>query len=97
MRIPSNTDPNGPDRAARADRAKTDKAKRADKSEGRPEASDRVARKGVKATVSAKARSLAKEKGLDVAKVNRLRELIDNGSFFIDVHLIAQRIVEQGG
>ena len=90
MRIPSNVD--APERAAQADRAYSTvptKAGKSTTSRGGGVASD-----GVKATVSAKARSLAAEHGLDIEKVNRLRELIDTGQLAMDFKLIAQRIVE---
>jgi anti-sigma28 factor (negative regulator of flagellin synthesis) len=89
MRIPSNVD--APERAAQADRALATVPSKAGKTASR---GGGVATEGVKATVSAKARSLAAEHGLDIEKVHRLRELIDNGQFAMDFKLIAQRIVE---
>lgn len=51
---------------------------------------------GVSASVSAKAKSLANDAGIDVAKVERLRELIENGEFAIDYNVIAERILQTG-
>jgi len=91
MRIPGK--PDAADRAARAARTVT-----VDKNA--PSSSNKATAKGgaksVNASVSAKARSLADEKGMNIAKVERLRELIDNGEFKIDAQLIAERIVQGG-
>ncbi len=92
MRIPSKVD--GPDRPARSER--TQEAGQSKQAKPQASASGGVATGGVKATVSARARSLASEHGIDEAKVNRLRELIHNGSFAMDFGLIAQRIVAGG-
>ncbi len=92
MRIPSKAD--APDRATRQERVRESGQTKQAKSQ--TSASGGVATGGVKATVSARARSLASEHGIDEAKVNRLRELIHSGSFAMDFGLIAQRIVAGG-
>ncbi len=88
MRIPSKI--TAAERAARSghiaggDAKKSSKTKRGKKSSG------------VKTSVSAKARSLNNEAGIDVAKVERLRELIENGEFVIDYNVVAERILQAG-
>ncbi len=49
------------------------------------------------AAVSVQARSLAAEHGIDSAKVEQLRELINTGAFKMDFMRIAERIVQTGG
>jgi flagellar biosynthesis anti-sigma factor FlgM len=52
---------------------------------------------GVSASVSAKARSLANQAaGYDVAKVERLRDLIDKGELIIDFQYVAEQILQRG-
>lgn len=92
MRIPGK--PDAADRAART--ARTTSIGTKAKSSEPKKATAKGGGKGVSASVSAKARSLADQKGMDVAKVERLRELIDSGDFKIDAELIAERILEAG-
>ncbi len=86
MRIPSKI--NGAERAARSSRVAASDSKKTSKS-GRGKKG-----KGVTASVSAKAKSLANDAGIDVAKVERLRELIEKGEFQINHQLIAERILQ---
>lgn len=93
MRIPGKNQP--PDRAARVDRAQTNQA---NKSTAKATSTAQGSQSGsTTATVSAKARSMADEHGFDVEKVDRLRELIQQGAFKMDFMLIAERIVATGG
>ncbi|MBM4375745.1 MAG: flagellar biosynthesis anti-sigma factor FlgM [Deltaproteobacteria bacterium] len=89
MRIPGS---NGSERGGQVDRARS--------SSGRKVAdagsSGAGARAKVTATVSAKARSLAADHGIDIDKVERLREAIQSGSFQMDFQRIADRIVYDG-
>lgn len=94
MKIPSSVDPRT-DRPERIERARSSPAEQA-KAKSRGEAAQSTAGPGVRATVSARARSLAQEMGIDVGKVSRLREAIENGSFQMDFQLIAERILERG-
>jgi flagellar biosynthesis anti-sigma factor FlgM len=91
MRIPGN---NGPDRPASADRVRSASSKKAGESSTSSNAA--TVSGGVTATVSARARTLAAEHGMDVDKVERLREAIQSGGFQMDFQLIAKRIVEEG-
>ncbi len=90
MRIPGK--PDAADRAARAARTTTIGTKAKSSAPNKPSA--KGGSQAVSASVSAKARSLADQKGMDVAKVERLRELIDSGDFKIDAQLIAERIIQ---
>ena len=47
----------------------------------------------VKLKVSAKARALAAESQVDEAKVARLKEAMENGSFKVDARAIAHKLV----
>jgi len=93
MRIPGK--PDAADRAARTARS-TSIGTKAKSSAPKKDSAAQGGGKGVSASVSAKARSLADQKGMDVAKVERLRELIDSGDFKIDAELIAERILQAG-
>jgi flagellar biosynthesis anti-sigma factor FlgM len=92
MRIPGS---NGPDRGGSIDRARSSSSsKRSGASGG---SSGGAGTSGsVTASVSARARSLAADHGVDVDKVERLREAIQNGSFQMDFQAIAERIVQDG-
>jgi anti-sigma28 factor (negative regulator of flagellin synthesis) len=93
MHIPSRVY-NSPDIAAQTDQARKLKSQQAKKS-GSTDAAKRT--KGdVKVSVSARARKLAGENSMDIEKINRLRESIENGSFAMDFQLVAERIVERG-
>lgn len=88
MRIPSKI--TAAERAARSGRVVGGDSNKARKGKRAKKAS------GVSASVSAKAKSLANEAGIDVEKVERLRELIENGEFVIDYQVIAERILQTG-
>ena len=92
MRIPGS---NGPDRGSSIDRARSSSSsKRSGASGG---SSGGAGKSGsVTASVSARARSLAADHGVDVDKVERLREAIQSGSFQMDFQAIAERIVQDG-
>ena len=83
MRIPSKI--TAAERAARAGRAE----KKKDKKSSRTKAGA-----SVNASVSAKARNLAQDAGIDIQKVERLRELIENGELVINYQLVAERILQ---
>ena len=89
MRIPGS---NGPERSGQVDRARSSSAKKS----GDSSSTGSSARAQVTASVSAKARTLAAEHGIDVDKVERLRDAIQSGSFQMDFQLIADRIVQDG-
>lgn len=78
-----------PERAARSSRAAPANASKKSPSAG-PASS-------VRASVSAEARSLADQGGIDQAKVERLRGLIESGQFVVDSQVIAERILATGG
>ena len=83
----------GPERGGSVERAKSTGTKKTSDSGG----SKSTGRSGgVTASVSAKARSLAADGGVDAHKVERLREAIDNGTFKMDFQAIADRIVQEG-
>jgi flagellar biosynthesis anti-sigma factor FlgM len=89
MRIPGS---NGPERGGQVDRARSSSSRKASDSG----ASGASGRGQVTASVSAKARTLAAEHGIDIDKVERLREAIQSGSFQMDFQRIAERIVQDG-
>ncbi|MBM4357922.1 MAG: flagellar biosynthesis anti-sigma factor FlgM [Deltaproteobacteria bacterium] len=91
MRIPGSK---APDRGGSVDRTRSSSAK----ASGETAASDasKGARANVTASVSAKAKTLAAEHGIDVDKVQQLRAAINDGSFQMDFKLIADRIVQEG-
>lgn len=51
----------------------------------------------VKVDVSDEAQRLAAASSLDVAKVEKLRSAIADGTFQVDSHAIANKLVENGG
>ncbi len=96
MRIPGNVYSNQ-QISTRADRAgqagKAEQARGDAKAEGAR--SDNVA--DVSVEVSSKAKRLANDNAMDVAKVARLQAAIAGGTFAIDARAIAATITESGG
>lgn len=88
MRIPGSK---SPERGGQVDRARSSSSK-----SSRGASASKAGGANVTASVSAKARSLASEHGIDIDKVNQLREAIQNGDFSMDFSLIAERIVQDG-
>ena len=95
MRIPGNVYNNNPiaTRTGQADRAAQTEAddKKADG------ASVAAGAKNITVDVSSRAKALATDNALDVAKVDRLRAAIAGGAFNIDHHAIAASLIETGG
>ncbi|MSP24568.1 MAG: flagellar biosynthesis anti-sigma factor FlgM [Myxococcales bacterium] len=93
MRIPAKK---GFERTVSADQAATVAPKGKDPTLARAGSGATGARPATSA-VSAQARTLAAEHGIDIARVEQLRELIHSGEFKMDFMRIAERIVETGG
>ncbi len=91
MRIPSNK---GPDRGGQVDRTGSSSSKKTADSSTASGASGNTG--NVTASVSARARSLASDHGVDLQKVDRLRGAIQDGSFKMDFRVVAERIVQAG-
>ncbi|MEM6791291.1 MAG: flagellar biosynthesis anti-sigma factor FlgM [Myxococcota bacterium] len=91
MRIPGK--PDAADRAARAARSPSVGKKTKSAASG---VESPASGPSVRANVSAKARTLADQGGMDIEKVERLRELIDSGDFKVDAMLIADRLIRAG-
>jgi flagellar biosynthesis anti-sigma factor FlgM len=91
MRIPGNKPP---ERGGQVDRTRSSSTK----ASGDTGASTGLngGRGNVTASVSARAHTLAAEHGIDVDKVQNLRDAIESGTFQMDFRRIAERIVHEG-
>ncbi|MEM9692989.1 MAG: flagellar biosynthesis anti-sigma factor FlgM [Myxococcota bacterium] len=95
MRI-NGKDPNP--RAAPSSRAqKTQRTGTTGKAQGTAKRGDNGPSSGVSAKLSPEAIELAEQGGVDAAKVERLRGIIERGEFVINSQLIAERILQTGG
>ncbi|MSP26003.1 MAG: hypothetical protein EXR75_12750 [Myxococcales bacterium] len=93
MRIPGRVYQNS-EVAARPERLDKSDTK---KSTGKSTSAPQVATSDVKVSVSQAARALATDSRIDVAKVERLRSVVDKGELAMDFKVMAERIVESGG
>ncbi len=93
MRIPSRVY-NNPDIATRNEKVTKGETK---KSSSTGSGAKAAASTDVRVSVSSKARAIAADSAMDVAKVERLQAAIASGEFEMNFELVADRIVESGG
>ncbi len=94
MRIPGNV--YNSQIATHTDRA--NQAKRADGDDAKAGSTGKTSNvSDITVAVSSRAKELAADSALDMAKVDRLRAAMANGTFGINVDAIAARLVETGG